>query len=385
MYKIATLNKISPVGLNKFTADYEVVSDVMVSDGALVRSMDMHEMELPASFLAVARAGAGVNNIPLDKMADNGIVAFNTPGANANAVKELVIGSMLGAFRNIAAGIAWASTLTEDIAKATEKGKGQFAGHEIKGKTLGVVGLGAIGAMVANAALDLGMNVVGSDPYLSVKAALSLKPGVQVLESMEQVVAAADVITIHVPAMPSTNGMFNADVLAKVKPGAIVLNFSRDKLVDEVAMLKALEEGRIAKYVSDFPNDVVLGKPGVICTPHLGASTEESEENCAAMAATEIMDYLENGNIVNSVNFPMVNLGALTAGTRVLVLGKGVEDLAAKFTAAVAELKVGVVNQKSGARGAVSAVLADVTGAVDAEALKAALGEGVVRVRVLSK
>ena len=334
MYNIATLNKISPVGLKEFTDKYSVSDDVSCCCGIVVRSADMHEMEFGKGLLAIARAGAGVNNIPLDRCAESGIAVFNTPGANANAVKELVIGAMILAARNIPAGIAWASGLTgDDVSKQVEKGKGQFAGTEISGKTLGVVGLGAIGAMVANAASALGMNVIGYDPYLSVNAALRVLPGVGIRRDIKELLGESDYITLHLPATDSTKGMFNEELLSCVKSGAVFLNFSRDKLMDEGALIKALDAdneaplGKISKYVTDFVTAGIHGRPDVIVLPHLGASTAEAEDNCAAMAARELMDYIENGNIVNSVNLPAVSLGPVAADeTRVAVITKDEPD-----------------------------------------------------------
>ena len=323
MYKIGTLNKISQTGLACFSDKYAVSDDVAGANGILVRSQDMHEMEFGSELLSIARAGAGVNNIPLDRCAEEGIVVFNTPGANANAVKELVLAGMLLAARNIPAGIAWANTLTENIGKAVEKGKSQFAGTELRGKTLGVVGLGAIGVLVANAACDLGMKVIGYDPYFSIKSAHSLYSCVDVKNDIKALLPLCDYISIHVPAMDSTKGMFNAELFGLMKDNAVLLNFSRDKLVNEPDLLAALAEGKPAKYVTDFPTDNVLGKDGVICLPHLGASTAEAEDNCASMAALQTMDYIENGNIVNSVNFPAVSLGERTADNRICVLTKG--------------------------------------------------------------
>lgn len=323
MYKIGTLNKISQTGLACFSDKYAVSDDVAGANGILVRSQDMYEMEFGRELLSIARAGAGVNNIPLDRCAEEGIVVFNTPGANANAVKELVLAGMLLAARNIPAGIAWANTLTENIGKAVEKGKSQFAGTELRGKTLGVVGLGAIGVLVANAACDLGMKVIGYDPYFSIKSAHSLYSCVDVKNDIKALPPLCDYISIHVPAMDSTKGMFNAELFGLMKDNAVLLNFSRDKLVNEPDLLAALAEGKPAKYVTDFPTDNVLGKDGVICLPHLGASTAEAEDNCASMAALQTMDYIENGNIVNSVNFPAVSLGERTADNRICVLTKG--------------------------------------------------------------
>lgn len=323
MYKIGTLNKISPVGLSHLSDKYTVSDDLSGVSGILVRSQDMHEMDFGKELLSIARAGAGVNNIPLDRCADQGIVVFNTPGANANAVKELVIAGMLLAARNIPAGIAWAQGLTENVGKAVEKGKSQFAGTEIKEKTLGVVGLGAIGVLVANAAADLGMKVIGYDPYFSVKSAHSLYSCVEVKDDIKALLPLCDYVSIHVPAMDATKGMFNKELFSLMKESAVLLNFSRDKLVKEDDLLSALSEGTPKKYITDFPTDGVLGKEGVICLPHLGASTAEAEDNCATMAVQQTMDYIENGNIVNSVNFPPVNLGPRTGDNRIAVITKG--------------------------------------------------------------
>ena len=306
MYKIGTLNKISPVGLARFTDDYTVTENIDEANGIILRSYNMHEMDLSENLLAVGRAGAGVNNIPLDKCAEQGIVVFNAPGANANAVKELCLAGMLMAARNVPAGLEWAATLkdTEGVGKAVEKGKGQFAGTEIKGKTLGVIGLGAIGVLVANAAENLGMDVIGYDPFLSVKTAHSLSNTITITDALKDLYPVCDYISIHVPATDDTAGMINAEAFAQMKDGVVFLNFARDKLVNDADMLAALESGKLRKYVTDFPNDTVIGKDGVIAIPHLGASSAEAEDNCAVMAANEIMDYIENGNITNSVNMP---------------------------------------------------------------------------------
>ncbi len=335
MYRIATLNKISPVGLERFTDLYDIVdgaegpSGLNDASGVLVRSQAMHDMEFPETLLAIARAGAGVNNIPLDKCADQGIVVFNTPGANANSVKELVLGAILMSSRNMAESIAWVNALKdepgiEDIAKAVEKGKSKFAGHEIMGHTLGVLGLGAIGAMVANAAIGLGMKIVGYDPYLSPQAKERLHPDVKIVDTPEELMAESDFVTIHIPSMDSTNGMIDAKLLSHAKDGFILLNFSRDKLVVEKDVLDALASGKIAKYVTDFATKGIMGVDGVTIMPHLGASTEEAEDNCAIMAAEELMDFIEKGVIKNSVNFPPLSLDKdVDAATKVIILTKG--------------------------------------------------------------
>lgn len=375
MYKIGTLNKISPVGLARLTDEYTVVEDVQEANGIILRSYDMHEMELSENLLAVGRAGAGVNNIPLDKCAQQGIVVFNAPGANANAVKELCLAGMLMAARNVPAGLQWASTLTgtEGVGKAVEKGKGQFAGTEIKGKTLGIIGLGAIGVLVANAAENLGMRVIGYDPFLSVKSAHSLSNTIKTVDALKDLYPECDYISIHVPVMDSTKGMIDAVAIAQMKDGVVFLNFARDKLVNDVDMLAALESGKIRKYVTDFPNDTVIGKEGVISTPHLGASSAEAEDNCAVMAADEIMDYLENGNITNSVNMPACTLGP-KKGTRIAVISKADAGVLEK----IAPLVDGDVINKT--KGDYAYTLAETSGDIDESAIA---GEGVIRVRIL--
>ncbi|MFQ7110934.1 MAG: 3-phosphoglycerate dehydrogenase family protein [Anaerovoracaceae bacterium] len=375
MYKIGTLNKISPVGLARFTDDYTVTENIDEANGIILRSYNMHEMDLSENLLAVGRAGAGVNNIPLDKCAEQGIVVFNAPGANANAVKELCLAGMLMAARNVPAGLEWAATLkdTEGVGKAVEKGKGQFAGTEIKGKTLGVIGLGAIGVLVANAAENLGMDVIGYDPFLSVKAAHSLSNTITITDALKDLYPVCDYISIHVPATDDTAGMINAEAFAQMKDGVVFLNFARDKLVNDADMLAALESGKLRKYVTDFPNDTVIGKDGVIAIPHLGASSAEAEDNCAVMAANEIMDYIENGNITNSVNMPACTLGPKKA-TRISVISKA-DAGALEKVAAVAD---GDVINKT--RGDYAYTLAETSGDVDASAIE---GEGIIRVRIL--
>lgn len=375
MYKIGTLNKISPVGLARLTDEYTVTDDVQEANGIILRSYDMHEMKLPESLLAIGRAGAGVNNIPLDKCAEKGIVVFNAPGANANAVKELCLAGMLLSARNIPAGLEWASTLTgtEGVGKAVEKGKGQFAGTEIKGKTLGVIGLGAIGVLVANAAENLGMKVIGYDPFLSLKAAHSLSDTITIVDALKDLYPACDYISIHVPVMDDTKGMIDAKAIAQMKTGVVFLNFARDKLINDDDMLTALTEGKVKRYVTDFPNDKVIGKEGVIATPHLGASSAEAEDNCAVMAANELMDYLENGNIVNSVNMPACTLGP-KKGIRVAVISKADAGALEK----VAALVDGDVISKT--RGDYAYTLAETSGDIDETAIS---GEGIIRVRIL--
>ena len=326
MYKISTLNKISPAGLSRFNEEYILTDKTEEADGILVRSQDMHEMEFSDNLRAVARAGAGVNNIPLERCAQEGIVVFNTPGANANAVKELVLCGLLLAARNIPAALDWAKSLTEDVSKAVEKGKSQFAGHEIIGKTLGIVGLGAIGRKVAASAKDLGMNIVGYDPYY-----VSGGEGISVYTDLEEMLGLCDYITLHLPANDTTKGMIDSTIFAAMKDGAVLLNFSRDKLVNEMDLAAALESGKVSQYVTDFPNDNLVGRKGIVLLPHLGASTEEAEDNCAAMAADEIRNYFENGNIINSVNFPKLDMGSLEKGARLSFIVKDMADPAAEI------------------------------------------------------
>ena len=375
MYKIATLNKISPVGLDCLTDDYTITEEIQEANSIILRSYNMHEMELSDELLAVGRAGAGVNNIPLDKCAEKGIVVFNAPGANANAVKALCLAGMLLAARNIPEGYEWAKTLegTEEVGKAVEKGKGQFAGTEIKGKTLGVIGLGAIGVLVANAAEKLGMNVIGYDPFISLKSAHSLSNTISVTHALKDVLPLCDYITIHVPVMDSTKGMINAEAFEQMKDGVIFLNFARDKLVNDQDLIAALNSGKVKKYVTDFPNDAVIGQKGVIALPHLGASSSEAEDNCAVMAIEQVMDYLENGNIVNSVNMPACSLGP-KKGTRIAVISKADAGVLEKV-AAICEGDV--VNK---VRGDYAYTLAETDGDIDVSSIA---GEGVIRVRVI--
>lgn len=334
MKKIYCLNAISRYGTDLLTEDYELTEQLGEADGILVRSAAMHEMELPDRLMAVARAGAGVNNIPLDKCAEKGIVVFNTPGANANGVKELVLASLVLASRDVIGGIQWCQSIKDDpnIAKTVEKGKKAFAGREIRGKKLGVIGLGAIGAEVANAAAALGMEVYGYDPFISVNAAWMLSRDVKHIMSADEIYRECDYITLHVPLMDSTRGMINASVIQELKDGVVVLNFSRDVLVDEEAMAEALNSGKVKKYVTDFPNPRSVNMAGAVVIPHLGASTEESEDNCAVMAVVELMDYLENGNIKHSVNYPDCDAGTCMDAGRVTINHKNIPNMLSQFT-----------------------------------------------------
>ena len=384
MFKYHCLNPIADVGLDLFVKFYEKTEEVNEADAILVRSAAMHDMELSDNLLAVARAGAGVNNIPLDKCAEKGIVVFNTPGANANGVKELVIAAMLYASRDLIGGIEWciANQDDENIAKTAEKQKKNFAGTEIAGKKLGVIGLGAIGASVANAATHLGMEVYGYDPYISVNAAWSLSGTVKHITNIDDIYRECDFITIHVPLLDSTKKMVNADAIAKMKSNVIVLNFARDLLVDEEAMVAALEAGKIKQYVTDFANPTVAGKKGCIVTPHLGASTAESEDNCAIMAVREVRDYLENGNIVHSVNFPDCSMGACTTAGRVGIMHRNVSGMISQYTNIFGEAGINIANMTNNSKGEYAYALLDVDSPVTDEVLaKLAATDGVLRVR----
>lgn len=383
MFNILTLNKIAKCGLDQLNDNYKITDDANVdADGIILRSFKMHDMELPESLKAVARAGAGTNNIPIDKCSEKGIVVFNTPGANANAVKELVIAGMLLASRDVIGGVAWANTLTgDDVDKQVEKGKSNFAGCEIKGKTLGIIGLGAIGILVANAAYALGMEVIGYDPYLSADSALKLSRHVKKANSPEEVYAAADYITIHVPLMDSTRNTINAETIAQMKDGVIILNFARGGLVNNADIKKALADGKVAKYVVDFADSETVNQPGIINIPHLGASTAESEDNCAVMAAQELADYLENGNILNSVNFPNCSLPEDNIG-RIAIAHKNIPNVIAKFTEALSSVNISDMINKS--KGELAYTIINTDHAIPAEAIeKLNQIDAVIRVRVI--
>lgn len=386
MYQYNCLNPISDIGLTRFTDKYQKTDDINKAEGVLVRSASMHEMELPESLLAVARAGAGVNNIPLDKCAEKGIVVFNTPGANANGVKELVIAGMLLASRDIVGGIKWVqdNKTVDTISKDAEKEKKNFAGTEIAGKKLGIIGLGAIGIKVANAAVALGMEVYGYDPFLSVDAALKLSREVKHAINIDDIYSECDFITIHVPLMDATKGMINAEAIAKMKQGVIVLNFARDLLVAENDMLAALESGKVRKYVSDFPNTTTAGHPGCIVIPHLGASTEESEDNCAVMAVDELKDYLENGNIRNSVNYPACDMGVCSNVGRIAILHKNIANMITQFTAALGDAGINISDMTNKSRGEYAYTLMDIESAANNNIIERLNKiDGVFRVRVV--
>lgn len=384
--RLHCLNPISKYGTELLDEKYELTDKAEEAQGILVRSASMHEMELSENLLAVARAGAGVNNIPLDKCAQAGVVVFNTPGANANGVKELVLAGMLLAARDVVGGIQWVQEnhAQEEIAKLAEKQKKQYAGSELAGKKLGVIGLGAIGVKVANAATHLGMEVYGYDPYISVKAAWELSRSIHHANSAEEIYAECDYITIHVPLLDSTREMINQDALSQMKEGAVVLNFARDLLVDEKAMKQALEEGKIRKYVTDFPNPTVAGAKGVIVIPHLGASTEESEDNCARMAVEEVMDYLQNGNIRNSVNYPNCDMGECRAPGRVAVLHKNSKGIIGKYSAVMGDGDINISDMTNKSRGDYAYSLLDLDSPVTEEVLTALKAiPGVLKVRVI--
>lgn len=386
MTKINCLNPIAACGLDMLTDNYELIDNAAEAEAILVRSAVMHDMELPESLLAIARAGAGVNNIPLDKCAEKGIVVFNTPGANANGVKELVIASMLLAARDITGGIQWCreNKADENVAKAAEKAKKVFAGTEIKGKKLGIIGLGAIGVQVANAANRLGMDVYGCDPYLSVEHALNMSRDVTMVKTNEELYEMCDYLTVHVPLLDSTKGMFNKEAFDRMKDGVVLLNFSRDTLVNEEDIKEALESGKVGKYVVDFPNPTTVNLPNTIVTPHLGASTQESEDNCAKLAVREIRDFIENGNIKNSVNYPNCDAGVCSVEGRITIAHKNVPHMLSRFTTLFAEDGVNIETMVTKSRGDYAYTIIDICAEATDEIVKEleTLGN-VIRVRAI--
>lgn len=386
MYRYHCLNPISEVGLDRFPGKYENTEKLEEADAVLVRSADMHEMEIPEKTAAVARAGAGVNNIPIEALGKKGVVVFNTPGANANGVKEMVIAGMLLASRDIVGGIEWLEQqeATEDIAKKAEKKKKQFAGCEISGKKLGIIGLGAIGVRVANAAVHLGMEVYGYDPYISVDAAWSLSRSIHHINDTSQIYRDCDYITIHVPLMDSTKKMIGPDEIAQMKDGVVLLNFARDLLVDEEALAVALEDGKVKKYVTDFANPIVAKAPNTLVTPHLGASTEESEDNCAVMAVKQVMDYLENGNIKNSVNYPNCDAGTCVDEGRLTINHKNIPNMISQFTKVLGDAGVNISNMTNKSKGDLAYTILDVSTPISKEVAKS-LKEisGVYKVRIV--
>ena len=386
MRNIYCFNAISKYGTDRLTADYALTDDLARAEGVLVRSAALHETEFGDSLLAIARAGAGVNNIPLDRCANEGIVVFNTPGANANGVKELVIAGLLLAARDVVGGIEWCKENKEDanIAKTVEKAKKAFAGYEIKGKKLGVIGLGAIGAEVANTAAALGMEVYGYDPYISINAAWALSRDVKHITSVDTIYQECDYITVHVPLLDSTRGMINGQTIGQMKDGVVVLNFARDLLVDDDAMAAALETGKVRRYVTDFPNPKSVAMKNVIAIPHLGASTEESEDNCAKMAVEELMDYLENGNIRNSVNYPNCDMGVCRAASRVAVLHLNVPNMIGQITGILASGNVNISDMTNKSRDKYAYTLLDLENPAEEDMVeKVKAIKGVLRVRVL--
>ena len=386
MHHIYQLNKISTHGTDLLTEDYALTDEIAEAQGILVRSASMHEMELPEQLLAIARAGAGVNNIPLTTCADQGIVVFNTPGANANSVMELALCGMLLGSRDIVDGINWVQSIKEspDVAKMVEKGKSRFAGQEIRGKRLGIIGLGAIGGPLANRTRKLGMDVCGYDPHISVEAAWHLDRHVARVKSLDEIYATCDVITLHVPLLDSTKHMINADALAKMKDGVIILNFARDLLVDDDAMAQALRSGKVRRYITDFPNPRTANMPGCIAIPHLGASTSESEDNCARMAVRQMMDYLENGNIVNSVNFPNCDMGICATSGRITILHKNIPNSLGQFTATMAAENINIDSLMNKSRGEYAYTMLDLDHTPSEHAVQALKQiNGVIRVRVI--
>ena len=392
MYKIQTLNKISPDGLATFPRDdYEIASEILNPDAILVRSADMHTMDIPATVKAVARAGAGTNNIPIPELTERGVIVFNTPGANANAVKELVIAALLFSSRPVHKAAEWAKGLAgngDAIPDMAEKGKSQFVGPEIKGKTLGVIGLGAIGAMVANTAIGLGMDVIGYDPYISVDAAWSLSRAVHKAESLESLLSKSDYVTIHIPQTNDTKGYINADRIAMMKKGVRLLNFARGGLVVNADVLAAIESGKIASFVTDFADEELLKNDKVICLPHLGASTPEAEDNCAFMAVAQLRDFLENGNITNSVNFPKCRMDEPIPqdGTRLCIANRNVPNMVGQITTILADAKMNIAAMVNQNRANVAYNIIDVENAIDDSIIEKIRGiDGVITVRTITK
>jgi len=386
MIKVNCLNPISNLGTDLFDDKYEMTSDFAQADVALVRSAAMHDLDMPESLLAIARAGAGVNNIPLDKCAEKGIVVFNTPGANANGVKELVLCGMLLASRDIIGGNKWVADNKDDenISKTMEKAKSNFAGKEVKGKKLGVIGLGAIGRLVANIGVSMGMEVIGTDPFISVEGALSLKRDVKLVKTREEIFKECDFISVHTPLLDDTKEMINKDTIAMMKDGVVVLNFARDLLVCDDDMAEALKSGKVKKYVTDFPNAKTANMEGVIATPHLGASTDESEDNCAIMAVKQIVDFVENGNIINSVNYPKCDLGVCDKAARITVAHKNVPSIIGKLTSVVAAENINVSDMVDKSRGDFAYAIIDLDAPATEELVaKLEAVEGVIKVRIV--
>ena len=386
MFKIQYLNPISSKGTELWTENYQTAAAEEAPDAIMVRSAAMHDMEFSPNLLAVSRAGAGVNNIPLNRCADEGIVVFNTPGANANGVVELALCGMLLGSRDVAGGIQWVQSIRNDgdVAKKVEKGKSKFAGSEIAGKTLGVIGLGAIGGPLANNALKLGMSVYGFDPYISIDAAWHLDSRIVPVKTREEIYEKCDIISVHVPLLDSTRGMINAEAFSQMKDGVILLNFARDALVDDDALEQAIASGKVKRYVTDFPNDKTANMAGVVAIPHLGASTEEAEDNCARMAVRQVMNYLENGTITNSVNFPNCDMGKLTKPARLLILHKNIPNSLGQFTSIVARENVNISDMLNRSKGEYACTMLDLDSKVSDSVPQAiAAVDGVLRVRVI--
>ncbi|MCD7800945.1 MAG: phosphoglycerate dehydrogenase [Ruminococcus sp.] len=387
MYNVLTLNKIATCGTSIFdTTKYTVSDSVENPDAILVRSAKMHDMEFSPNLLAIGRAGAGTNNIPVDKCAEQGICVFNTPGANANAVKEIVICGLLLSSRKVTEAIDWAKTLqgTEDVAKQVEKGKSQFVGPEISGKTLGIIGLGAIGRLVANAVIELGMKVIGTDPFLTEQGKAQLHASVKIVDTKEEVYKEADYITVHVPCNNDTKGFINADTIAQMKDGVRILNFARGELVNDIDIKEALSSGKVAKYVTDFPNGNTVGVENLIAIPHLGASTPESEDNCAVMAVNEIIEYIEKGNIINSVNLPNATLDAV--GTKVCIIHKNIPDIVSKITSIFGNDGLNIENMVNKSKGDFAYTMLDINGEVPCNLVdKIQSNDNIIKVRVINK
>ena len=388
MFRYYYLNKISDKGTALWTGDFQNTDAIEQAQAIVVRSAAMHDMEFSPELLAVARAGAGVNNIPLDRCAQEGIVVFNTPGANANGVVELALCGMLLGSRDVIGGINWVQTIkdTPDVGKQVEKGKSKFAGHEIKGKRLGVIGLGAIGGPLANAACKLGMEVYGCDPFISIDAAWRLDSNIVHVKTREEIYENCDIITLHVPLLDDTKKMINAESISKMKDGVVILNFARDLLVDDDAMEQALKSGKVSRYITDFPNDKTAGMAGVVAIPHLGASTEESEDNCAKMAIKQAMNYLNNGNIVNSVNFPNCDMGVCTKASRVTILHKNIPNMLGQLTNVLAEENINISDLMNRSRGDYAYTMFDLDSIPSAEAIEKLKSiDGIIRVREIDK
>ena len=386
MFEVHYLNPISPKGTALWTSEYKTAESADDAQAIMVRSAAMHEMEFSNNLLAVARAGAGVNNIPLDRCAENGIVVFNTPGANANGVVELALCGMLLGSRDIVGGINWVQTIKDDpdVAKKVEKGKSKFAGQEIKNRSLGVIGLGAIGGPLANAACKLGMQVYGCDPFISIDAAWHLDSDIIRVKTRDEIYEQCDIITVHTPLLDDTRKMINAEAISKMKDGVIILNFARDLLVDDDAMEAALKSGKVKRYITDFPNARTAGMEGVVAIPHLGASTSESEDNCAKMAVKQVMNYLENGNIINSVNFPTCDMGICTKVARITILHKNIPNTLSQFTSAMAKENINISDLLNRSKGEYAYTMLDLDDTPSVEAIDALKKmDGVLRVRVI--